>query len=284
MRSHVAPPTHQNRTGNRAVPQLPCHALLTTNPSSPPAGVAFAGRAIIIGASDGIGAALVRALAARGWRVAALARNAAKLKALAASCPAGAVLYYSHDVSNTDDVRPLFDRITAELGGLDMIHYCAGVMPVVREDEYDIAKDLEIISINCSGAAAWLDCAASLFERKRAGHIVGISSIAGDRGRRGNPGYHASKAWLDTFLESLRNRLAKYGVSVTTIKPGYIDTAMTRGRKGLFWLISADECARRILSACDSRATVRYVPMRWFWIGFIIKRVPSMIMTRFGPP
>lgn len=243
-----------------------------------------AGRALIVGGSDGIGAALVSALAASGWRVAAVGRSESKLRSLAAKFTSGEVLAYAHDVRDVENTRELFDRIVAELGGLDMIQYCAGVMPAVREDEYNIEKDREILDINCTGAMAWLDCAAALFERQRRGQIVGISSIAGDRGRRGNPGYHASKAWLDTFLESLRNRLARYGVSVVTIKPGYIDTGMTRGRPKLFWVISADECARRILSACRQRVNVRYVPMRWYWVAFIIKRVPSFIMTRFGPP
>jgi NAD(P)-dependent dehydrogenase (short-subunit alcohol dehydrogenase family) len=240
--------------------------------------------ALVIGASSGIGAALVRRLANEGWRVAAVARREAELAALAGEFADGRVRTYPHDVRRADEARPLFDRIVAELGALDAVHYAAGVMPNVREDEYELVKDKEILEVNCLGATAWLDCAAHHFERRRAGQIVGISSIAGDRGRRGNPAYHASKAWLDAFLESLRNRLARYGVSVVTIKPGYIDTAMTQGRPKLFWVLSADECARRILNACRQRATVRYVPMRWFWVAFVIKRVPSFLMTRFGPP
>ncbi len=249
--------------------------------ASPPGSVA--GRALVVGASSGIGAALVRALARDGWRVAAVARREKELAALAAEHP-GAVLAYPHDVTRYGETRVLFDRIVAELGGLDAIHYAAGVMPKVREDEYDLDKDRRILEVNCVAASQWLDCAAALFERQRSGQIVGISSIAGDRGRRGNPGYTASKAWLDTFLEALRNRLARYGVSVVTIKPGYIDTVMTQGLPNLFWLISADEAARRILNAARQRARVRYVPMRWGLVGFVIKRIPSFLFTRFGPP
>lgn len=225
----------------------------------------------------------MRQLAGQGWRVGAVARREAELRSLADEFP-GRVRAYPHDVRRMEEVPELFDRIVAELGGLDVIHYAAGVMPPVREDEYDLVKDREVLLVNCGGAAAWLDCAAALFERRRAGQIVGISSIAGDRGRRGNPAYHASKAWLDAFLESLRNRLSRFGVSVVTIKPGYIETAMTAGRPKLFWTISADECARRILNACRQRANVRYVPMRWYWVAFVIKRLPSFVMTRFGPP
>jgi len=239
------------------------------------------GRAIVVGASSGIGAALVRRLAADGYRVAAVARRESELRALAKDAGAS-VLAYPHDVRETSQTLALFDRAVAELGGLDLLIYAAGVMPRIREDEYSIEKDRDVVETNILGASAWLDCAGAFFERKRGGQIVGISSIAGDRGRRGYPGYCASKAWLDTFLESLRNRLSRYGVSVVTIKPGYIDTAMTQGMSKLFWMISADEAARRILNAAAARARVRYVPLRWGLVGFVIKRIPSVVFRRMS--
>ena len=121
-----------------------------------------------------------------------------------------------------------------------MLIYAAGVMPEVVEGEYDFAKDRSMIEVNLLGAMAWMNPAAAFFEAQRRGTIAGISSIAGERGRRGNPGYCTSKAALSTYLESLRNRLSRYGVNVVTIKPGFVDTAMTRGKKGLFWLVSAE--------------------------------------------
>lgn len=238
-------------------------------------------RGIVVGASSGIGAALVRRLADSGWRVAGIARRESELRKLA-DAGGGSVLVYPHDVAQTRDTRAVFDRAVAELGGLDLLIYAAGVMPRIREDEYDLEKDRAVIEANVLGAAAWLNCAGAFFERKRGGQIVGISSIAGDRGRRGYPGYCASKAWLDTFLESLRNRLSRYGVSVVTIKPGYIDTAMTQGMAKLFWMISADEAARRILNAAEARAHTRYVPLRWGLVGFVIKRIPSVIFRRMS--
>jgi NAD(P)-dependent dehydrogenase (short-subunit alcohol dehydrogenase family) len=236
-------------------------------------------RALVVGASSGIGAALARRLAREGWRVATVARREPELRALQAELD-GAVLPYPHDVRQVEKTRPLFDRIVAELGGLDLVIYSSGVMPAVREDEYSIEKDREMIEVNVLGAAAWLDCAADHFERRRSGQIVGISSIAGDRGRRGRPGYCASKAWLDAFLESLRNRLTRHGVSVVTVKPGFIDTPMSKGVAGMFWLISADEAADLILRAARARAQVRYIPARWALIAFIIKRIPSVLFRR----
>src|SRR5207253_11293467 len=127
---------------------------------------------------------------------------------------------------------------------------------------------------------AWLNEAARRFERAGEGTIVGISSIAGDRGRRGNPAYGASKAALDHFLEALRNRLSQRGVTVVTIKPGFVDTDLTRGMPGLFWLISADEAARRILAAARGGSVTPYVPARSRFVGLIIRSSPSFLFRR----
>ncbi len=96
-----------------------------------------------------------------------------------------------------------------------MIVYSSGVMRPLDEHEYSFQKDREILEVNVLGAFAWLDEAAQRFEQlKSGGEIVGISSVAGERGRRGNPAYCTSKAALTTFLESLRNRLGRSGVKV----------------------------------------------------------------------
>jgi decaprenylphospho-beta-D-erythro-pentofuranosid-2-ulose 2-reductase len=166
------------------------------------------------------------------------------------------------------------------MGGLDLVIYAAGVQPRVAPDEYDTGKDRFMVEVNVTGAMAWLNEAARRFERAGSGTIIGIGSIAGDRGRRGNPAYGASKAALEHFLEALRNRLARKGVSVVTIKPGFIDTDLTRGMPGLFWLISADEAARKILAAARRGSVTAYVPARWRLVGLIIRHVPSFVFRR----
>src|SRR5690606_21533186 len=135
----------------------------------------------------------------------------------------------------------LFQQITADLGGLDMIVYAAGAMPKVAFDEFNTEKDRQIVEVNVIGAMAWLNEAAARFERLRKGSIVGIGSVAGDRGRSGQPAYGASKAALATYLESLHSRLARHGVGVTTIKPGFIDTAMTKDLPSKPLLLGAEE-------------------------------------------
>ncbi len=243
-------------------------------------------RAIVVGASSGLGAALVRRLAAGGYRVAAVARREARLAALRDSVGEAlgqhAICPYVHDVTEYGQVPILFDQITRDLGGLDLILYVAAVQPAISPREYDFAKDEAMIRTNLLGAIAWLNCAAVRFERARSGQIAAISSIAGDRGRVGSPVYNASKAGLDTYLEALRNRLTRYGVTVTTIKPGFIDTELLKNAARTFWVISPDEAAARTLDAIARRRQVAYVPPRWRLVSLAVRAMPSVIFRRLN--
>lgn len=240
--------------------------------------------AIVVGASSGIGAALVKRLAAQGCRVAAVARRRDELEKLAAGTSetggGGEVLPYVADVCEPQSVPELFATITGDLGGLDLVIYAAGVMLPVQFEEYDATKDLEMLRTNLEGAVAWLNPAAQRFGRLKRGTIVGIGSVAGDRGRSGSPVYNASKAGLHTFLEALRNRVGRYGVKVVTIKPGFVDTAMTKGLPGLFWLISPDRAAEIILRKARKGVVAAYVPARWRLVMLIIRSMPSFIFRR----
>jgi len=236
--------------------------------------------AAVIGASVGIGAEMVRQLAGAGVRVAAVSRRLPELEALQLACGGpDRVSVYGHDVKQFDDTPALFDRIVADLGGLDCLIYNAGVMPRLEESEYNFAKDREMIEVNLLGAMAWFNPAAAYMEARRSGTLVGISSVAGDRGRRGNPAYHTSKAALTTYLESLRNRLDRYGVSVVTVKPGPVATAMTEGLK-LPLMISAEEAAKGTLALAEAGTGVGYVPKTWAPIMLTIQHVPSVIFRR----
>jgi short-subunit dehydrogenase len=243
-------------------------------------------RAIIIGASSGIGASLAKQLAAQGAQVALVARRQDELDKVVAEIVKegrGRALAYAHDVEKVDDVPALFERIRQDLGGLDVIVYAAGVMPKIAESEYDFEKDRQMVAVNLLGAMAWFNPASAVFEAQRSGTIVGISSIAGERGRRGNPVYCTTKAALTTYLESLRNRLSRYGVNVVTAKPGFVDTAMTRGVPGLFWLVSADVAARRILKlAGKGSGASGFVPGRWWLVAFVVRMFPSFAFRRLN--
>ncbi len=225
-------------------------------------------RAIVVGASSGMGREVASRLLQSGCRVACVSRRG--------TAPDGGI-GIEHDVRAVDDVPELFARLTQDLGGLDLIVYAAGVMPRCAPGEYDTQKDSAIIAANFTGAVAWLNEAARRFEIAGAGTIVGISSVAGDRGRRGNPVYGASKAALNTYLESLRNRTERKGVAVVTIKPGPVDTPMTQGLTGLRGMVSVEQAASEILDAARKRVRVAYVPAKWRLIMTVIRAIPPGI-------
>ncbi|MEI7633254.1 MAG: SDR family NAD(P)-dependent oxidoreductase [bacterium] len=242
--------------------------------------------AIVVGASSGIGEAAAVQLARRGYRVALVARREHELRKIAerinSRSPAGEerALVFAHDVTHFNEVPELFDRIAQSLGGLTLVVYAAGVMPRVEPEEYDFSKDLKMVEVNLLGMIAWLNEAAQLFTRLQAGTIVGIGSIAGDRGRKGQPVYNTSKGAQAIYLETLRNRLAKHNVRVVTIKPGYIDTLMTRGMGNLLWMISAEEAGRLVANAAETARATVYVPARWRIVAWLLVHIPSFIFRR----
>jgi NAD(P)-dependent dehydrogenase (short-subunit alcohol dehydrogenase family) len=243
-------------------------------------------RALIVGASSGMGAELARQLAREGCQVALVARRAEELNRLAEeiNTTASAARVYVQDVRQYACVPGLFQQIARELGGLDLVIYAAGVMPRIALDEYDFEKDRLTVETNFLAAIAWLNEAAQRFERAGAGTIVGISSVAGDRGRRGYPVYGASKAALNAYLEALRNRVGRRGVRVVTVKPGPVDTPMTQGLDKLPMLIPVEKAAAAILAAARGGPETVYVPGAWRPIMWVMRSVPSFLFKKIGPP
>jgi NAD(P)-dependent dehydrogenase (short-subunit alcohol dehydrogenase family) len=238
-------------------------------------------RAIVIGASSGIGAALAQRLAQHGYFVAALAPDETGLKKTAEGGN-GRIRTYLHDVTHYDEIPALFQQIAHDLGGVNLVAYIAGVQPIVALDEYNFEKDAAMIRVNLLGAIAWLNQAALRFERAKSGHILAVSSVAGDRGRVGAPGYNTSKAGLSTYLEALRNRLSRHGVTVTTIKFGFVNTALLENAAKTFWVISPEEAARQIHNAVEKKRQTVYAPARWGLVALIIRHIPSFIFRRMS--
>lgn len=241
-------------------------------------------RAVVIGASSGIGAALVSVLVQDGFQVAAVARRQEMLQQIADvhNSDDTRVFPIVHDVTAIDTVKTAFEAAVQSLGGLDLIVYAAGVMPAVGPSEWNTQKDQQIIAVNVMGAIAWLNLAADRFEVQQNGTIAAIGSVAGDRGRRGQPAYCASKAALHCYLESCRNRLSQHGVSVVTLKPGPVHTPMTAGLDKLPMAIQAEQAASQIARAIRRSSTVAYVPRQWWPIMTIIRNIPSLVFRRLN--
>jgi short-subunit dehydrogenase len=231
-----------------------------------------------------MGAALSRRLVADGYRVALLARRQAELDALCAQLGVGAsqpvAFAYAHDVRAYDEAPALFARIASDVAPLRLVVYAAGAMPrIATGASFD--DERAIVETNVIGAMRWLGLAADHFERQGQGTLVGISSVAGDRGRPGNGAYMASKAALSTYLDALRFQLRPRGVRVVTVKPGYVATPMTAGlRLPRPLTLSAEGAARRIAQAAEHGRAIAYVPGYWRPIMWVIRHLPAGAVAR----
>lgn len=235
--------------------------------------------AIVVGGTSGIGMEVACQLAEQGCRVAVLGRRKERLDKLAAKFPE-LILPFEHDVTHYDEVPTLFQEITGQLGGLDLIVYSSGVMPQVELDEYDFAKDRAMVETNFLGAIAWLNEAAVRFSNTGHGSLVAIGSVAGDRGRQKQPVYNASKAALHTYMEALRNRLARKGVKVVTIKPGPVETDMIAGLD-FKNAMPVSVAASKIIKQANKTGE-HYLSLTHAIIFAAIRNVPSWIFRRLS--
>jgi decaprenylphospho-beta-D-erythro-pentofuranosid-2-ulose 2-reductase len=138
-----------------------------------------------------------------------------------------------------------------------------------------------IIDTNYSGAVSILNIIAGVYARQGSGIVVGISSVAGDRGRQSNFIYGSAKAGFTTYLSGLRNSMLSHGVHVLTVKPGFIDTKMTAGLKLPKALTATpDQVAKKIFKGIRNRKNVIYVLPIWFLIMMVIRHIPEFIFKR----
>lgn len=242
---------------------------------------------MLVGATDGIGLALAREHLSRGWRLALLGRDAAKLAdvagALRTEGPGELVTTVVCDVTDATRVDTAFDEALRALGQLDRLVYCAGLMAPGADPTGRVRAARAEIAVNLTGAIPFLERAADRLERAGRGQVAAIGSVAGERGRRGDPGYCAAKAGLHTYLEGLRHRLHDSGVRVTTIEPGYVRTRML-GDRNPPGAISPAEAARRIADGLDRGREVFYVPGWWRLVAWLLRLTPRWVFKRFGPP
>ncbi|WP_141327333.1 SDR family NAD(P)-dependent oxidoreductase [Myxococcus sp. AB025B] len=185
--------------------------------------------ALVTGASSGLGRGLALWLARRGLRVFAAGRRVPQLQALSAEAQAaGATVEpVELDVSRAEPLMEKLRELDSECGGLDLVIANAGVGGVTHGKRLEWDKVRSIIDTNVTGAVATLTAVLPSMVERRRGHVVGISSLAAHRGLAGHAAYSASKAFLATFMESLRVDLAGTGVCVTCIFPGFVKSEMT---------------------------------------------------------
>ncbi|HSY18458.1 MAG TPA: SDR family NAD(P)-dependent oxidoreductase [Candidatus Acidoferrales bacterium] len=236
-------------------------------------------RAIVIGATSGIGRALVKVLVENGFAVGATGRREKLLAELQAEHP-GKVFISTLDVTDISSVKAKLSALVEEIGGLDLLILSSGTGHV--NHDLDFAKEKEAIDTNVLPFALIAGWAFTFFEKQKAGHFAGITSIAGLRGGRHAPAYNATKAFQIRYLEGLRAKVkkARLPIVITDIRPGFVDTAMAKG-DDVFWVAPVGKAAAQIYHAIENRKPVAYITRRWGLIAFVLRMLPKFVYERF---
>jgi short-subunit dehydrogenase len=255
-------------------------------------------RAIIIGATSGIGRELAKVFSSHGYEVGIAGRRADLLETLSHDVTTKAYPAVI-DVQKTESAIRSLEKLIAEMGEVDTIVLSAGTGHI--NPSLDWPEERDTIDTNVSGFTAMADVAMRYFVQKGSGHLVGISSVACARGDGMAPAYSASKAFISNYLEGLRKKAAKekLAISVTDIRPGFVDTRMMKtyaddlNRKageerqattvkgdGLFWVASPQKAASQIYQAIQRKKKRAYVTRRWAIAAWLLRMMPDRIYNR----
>ncbi len=240
-------------------------------------------KVLILGATSSIAHETAKLFAADGAEFFLVARNKKKLHAVAADLRVRGVQQveeFPMDLNQFELHQQLMDSVRFTLQDIDIVLIAHGTLSNQEECQNDTMKLANEFTTNCLSTLSLLTHFANYFECRKKGCIAVISSVAGDRGRQSNYIYGAAKGAVTLFLQGLRNRLAPHGVSVVTIKPGFVDTPMTAHLKknGLF--ASPEKIGNQIYHAILKGKDVVYTPSFWWPIMTMIKLCPELIFKR----
>ena len=235
-------------------------------------------KAIIIGATSGIGKGLAKILAENNYKVGITGRRTELLDELK-SQNTNSYFARTFDITKTELIGENLEALVTELGGLDLLIISSGTGDLNEKLDFEIEK--RTIDTNVSGFTCIANWTFNYFENQKSGHFVAISSIGGLRGSRVAPSYNATKAYQINYLEGLRQKARKLDqqIYVTDVRPGFVDTDMAKG-EGQFWVATVDKAARQIFEAITQKKKIVYVTKRWRLIALILKRVPRQIYDR----
>jgi short-subunit dehydrogenase len=233
-------------------------------------------RAVVVGASSGIGEALARELADAGYDVGLTARRRELLEDLGRVLPTKAYVARM-DVTETEAARESFHEVVDAMGGVDVVVLNAGA--AVENPDLEWEPERDTIDTNVRGFAALATAAMDRFETQGQGHLVGISSVAARFGNGEWPAYGASKAFVSNYLAGLRYRTGRLDadVDVTTIEPGYVDTDLAGGD---FWKADRETAAAQIHRAIEKKRRHAYVTRRWVLVAKLIDYMPDILKRR----
>lgn len=240
---------------------------------------------LILGATSAIAKHTTRLFAQDNASLYLVARNEDKLSAMQQDMlvrGATAVDYEILDLADDKLHADLIKRATKKMGNIDIVLIAYGTLGEQKQSEKNFQNTLDELQINCLSVISILTIIANQFEQQKSGSIAVISSPSGDRGRQSNYIYGTAKGALTIFLQGLRNRLAKSNVHVLTIKPGFVDTPMTKDfKKGFLW-VNPEVISKGIYNAIKKKKEIVYLPFFWRFIMIIIKSIPEKIFKKLS--
>ncbi|MDX6461461.1 MAG: decaprenylphospho-beta-D-erythro-pentofuranosid-2-ulose 2-reductase [Acidobacteriaceae bacterium] len=245
----------------------------------------FPSRVLVLGATSSIAIATVRRLAAPNRHFMLVARNADRLTAIAQDLLTRGALAVDTWIMDLDDTTAHPEMLASavqRLGRIDLALIAHGVLGDQQAAEADFEVAAAILHTNLISTVSLLTWLGNYLQAQRGGTLAVISSVAGDRGRKSNYVYGASKGALNLFLEGLRNRIDRDGVHVLTIKPGFVSTPMTAHVPHNALFASPDQIARGILKAVDRRHDVAYLPWFWSWIMLLVRAIPNRFFKKMN--
>lgn len=236
-------------------------------------------KVIVIGATSGIGRALAKELYARGCTVGLTGRRIERLEELQNELGNRSYIQFM-DVSNPKKAIHNLEQLISHMNGMDIIVLNAGVSNFRGSTMWKTEK--RVIDVNIRGFAALANYSFDYFENQGSGHIVGVSSIAGLFGYGLSAAYNASKAFVSTYLQGYRQRAnhSKADIAVTDIIPGFVESEMTEGKDGMFWVAAKDKAARQMADAIASKRNQAYITRRWRLVAWTLKLIPNWILNR----
>jgi len=240
---------------------------------------------LIVGATSAIAEATARVWAQRGDKLFLAARQAAPLQSVADDLRTRGAAFVGQKVFDANDLAAhpaLLADATQAMGGLDTVLIAHGTLSDQARAQTDAAYAMAEIGTNGTSVVHLMGLAGEQLGAQGHGAIAVISSVAGDRGRQSNYVYGSAKALVSAFASGLRQRLHKRGVSVVTIKPGFVDTPMTASfKKGALWA-KPDQVAADIVAGVDKGKAEVYTPGFWRLIMLIIRHIPEFVFVKLA--
>ncbi len=237
---------------------------------------------LILGATSSIARAIACEFAARGDNLYLASRDTEELSKIATDLTIRYQTVSYWGKFNAQDFaahESFWQKVLQTMSHIDGVVMAFGSLGDLKKTG-EFANDHQVVTDNFIGAVSILNYCAAYFSTQKKGFVIGLSSVAGDRGRQSNYIYGAAKSALTTYLQGLRNRLFPFGVRVITVKLGFVDTAMTFGQPRLFWVAKPSKVAEKIVRLLHSSRDVVYLPWFWRYIMALIKTVPEKIFKR----